>query len=136
MEAQPLKGVEWVYVRSLDKYTTVIPYEDFIDETEEESFEKILSLETAAEEEVSLSSEEVEMPKVSFSISSLETMLSIEELLLEALKNPDTVSQVVENIGKLRESFSLRQKKTVQKAKSVKKPKKKKTTKGKSKKVE
>jgi hypothetical protein len=106
------------------------------EETEEESFEKILSLETAAEEEVSLSSEEVEVPKVSFSISSLETMLSIEELLLEALKNPDTVSQVVENIRKLRESFSLRQKKAVQKAKSVKKPKKKKTTKGKSKKVE
>lgn len=41
-----------------------------VEETEEESFEKILSLETAAEEEVSLSTEEVEVPKVSFSISS------------------------------------------------------------------
>jgi len=107
-----------------------------VEETEEESFEKILSLETAAEEEVSLSTEEVEVPKVSFSISSLETMLSIEELLLKALKNPDTVNQVVENIRKLRESFSLSQKKTTRKAKPVKKPQKKKTTKGKSKKVE
>ncbi|MGC8974961.1 MAG: sulfite oxidase-like oxidoreductase [Thermoprotei archaeon] len=32
MEAQPLKNVKWVYVESLDKYTTVVPYEDFIDE--------------------------------------------------------------------------------------------------------
>ncbi len=31
-EAQPSRNVEWVYVRSLDKYTTVIPYEDFLDE--------------------------------------------------------------------------------------------------------
>lgn len=31
-KAQPSKGVEWVYVKSLDKYTTVIPYDDFLDD--------------------------------------------------------------------------------------------------------
>lgn len=92
------------------------------EETEEESFEKMIDLETT-EEEVSWGAEEVEVPKISFSINSLETMISIEELLLKALDNPDTISEVVVNIKKLRENFLTRQKKKEQKTKKSQKTK-------------
>lgn len=89
------------------------------EEEAEESFEKIIGLETT-EEEVSWSVEEVEVPRISFSINSLETMIGIEELLLKALNDPEAVDEVVENIRKLRESFSLRQKKAEEKTKTKK----------------
>ncbi|MEO3992789.1 MAG: hypothetical protein QN229_00505 [Desulfurococcaceae archaeon TW002] len=93
------------------------------EETEEESFEKMINLETT-EEEVSWGAEEVEVPKISFSINSLETMISIEELLLKALNNPDAVDEVVNNIKKLRENFLSKQKKKEQKTKTSRKSKK------------
>ncbi|MEM0024954.1 MAG: hypothetical protein QXV93_06620 [Zestosphaera sp.] len=93
------------------------------EEAEEESFEKIINLETT-EEETSWSAEEVEVPRISFSINSLETMISVEELLLKALNNPETADEVVRSIRRLRENFSLRQKKAEQKPKTRKLQKK------------
>ncbi|MGC8975815.1 MAG: hypothetical protein ACP5KB_06445 [Thermoprotei archaeon] len=100
------------------------------EETEEENFEKMIDSETTGEE-TGWSTEEIEVPRISFSISSLEAMLNIEELLLEALKNPNTVNQVIENIRKLREGYPPKQKKTAEKAKTAKKPQKKKSSKSK-----
>lgn len=104
---------------------------DVAEEEEEESFEKMIDLETA-EEEVGWSVEEVEVPRISFSIDSLETMVGVEELLLKALNNPEAVDEVVKNISKLREGFSTRRKKAEQKTKT-KKSQKTKTSKSKSK---
>ncbi len=93
------------------------------EETEEESFEKMIDLETT-EEEISWGAEEVEVPRISFSINSLETMVSIEELLLKALDNPDAISEVVDNIKKLRENLLTREKEKEQKTKTSRKSKK------------
>ncbi|MEM2005820.1 MAG: hypothetical protein QW705_02875 [Zestosphaera sp.] len=73
------------------------------EETEEEAFEKAIDLgeaESGTPEEF----EEVSVPRApSFSLNSLEVMLSVDELLVKAVNNPESLREVSSMIRKLRE---------------------------------
>ncbi|MEM2020776.1 MAG: hypothetical protein QXP80_00925 [Zestosphaera sp.] len=94
------------------------------EESEEESFERMINLDETGTEVSGEEFEEVSVPRFSFSLNALEAMLNIGELLLKAASEPEYASNATTKIRELRERLTRVKKKE---RKIVKKPEKKKT---------
>lgn len=85
--------------------------EESAEEAEEEVFEKAIDSEGSGVETPEEELEEVSVPRApSFSLNSLEMMLSVDELLVKALSNPESLREAAGVIKKLREKSTTSKK--------------------------